>query len=76
MREATALAQGGLSYKAGAKRRIAITMDESLFLYIRDRAVAEDRSISAQIVRYLQLARQAAQRNSDKTNASPRGLSG
>ena len=55
MRETTANAEG-TKYKGGAKRRIVVTMDERLFLDLRALAVDADRSISAQIVRYLEAA--------------------
>ena len=50
MYEITAQAQGS-KLKAGAQRRIAVTMDEALFLLLRSCAVEDDRSISAEIVR-------------------------
>lgn len=52
MREMTTRAKG-TQLKGGAVRRIAVTMDESMFLELRELAVTYDRSISTQIVRIL-----------------------
>lgn len=52
MYEMTAAAQG-TKLKGGATRRIAVTMDEELFLTIQALAVEDGRSISAEIVRRL-----------------------
>jgi hypothetical protein len=53
MRELTALAEG-TKLKGGAVRRIVVTMSEETFLRVRDKATAEDRSLSNQIVRYVE----------------------
>lgn len=55
MRESTKLAQGTWE-KGGKIRRIALTMDEGLFLVLRDLAVADERSISDTVVRLIKRA--------------------
>lgn len=61
MRATTAHAEG-TKLKGGAQRRIVVTMDEDLFLDIRALAVDADRSISAEIVRYLKASIQKNRR--------------
>ena len=46
----------GTPIKGGAQRRIVITMDEELFLRIKERAVREGRSMSNLMVRFLEEA--------------------